>query len=317
MKAKAILTIIALLAIAALLTLYFTGTIEWKTCIGGGGITSIALALAGWWVNSSGSKAGQKTDNHIGKMSGGVTVGGNVTGCNVAGRDIINYYADPETNKLVKENSRKLDKLLAQQAQTNDPSRELELYRRIDEVTKEKDRLTAQLEEAKKYYESVRNPSKENEEAHRLLQEGKLEELHRLLPESKLREKEKQDDEQVRQDAVSRVIKGQAFEMDNEYAEAEKQYLRAVDICPSFDNFLVLGNYYFRQNNHAEAEAAYKKALAIASDDSEKAGTLNNLAVLHDDIHKYAEAEKEYAEALEIRRRLSAANPSAYEPYVA
>ena len=47
------------------------------------------------------------------------------------------------------------------------------------------------------------------------------------------------------------------------------------------------------------------------------ATTLNNLANLHSNKNELAEAEAEYAEALEIRRKLAAVNPSAYLPNVA
>ena len=46
------------------------------------------------------------------------------------------------------------------------------------------------------------------------------------------------------------------------------------------------------------------------------AGTLYNLAILQSDLQRYAEAEGNYTEALEIRRRLAAASPEAYEPTV-
>ena len=47
------------------------------------------------------------------------------------------------------------------------------------------------------------------------------------------------------------------------------------------------------------------------------AETLNNLAGLHSDTQRLAEAEAEYTEALEIYRRLAARSSEAYEPYVA
>ena len=51
--------------------------------------------------------------------------------------------------------------------------------------------------------------------------------------------------------------------------------------------------------------------------DSDVALTLNNLACLQDDLGRYAEAEKNYIEALEIRRRLALSNPEAYDSDVA
>jgi tetratricopeptide (TPR) repeat protein len=47
------------------------------------------------------------------------------------------------------------------------------------------------------------------------------------------------------------------------------------------------------------------------------ATTLNNLALLHRAKNELAEAEAEFAEALEIRRKLADINPSAYLPDVA
>ena len=40
--------------------------------------------------------------------------------------------------------------------------------------------------------------------------------------------------------------------------------------------------------------------------------TLNNLAILHDNLSRYSEAEKEYQEALKIRRELAETNRDAY-----
>lgn len=40
--------------------------------------------------------------------------------------------------------------------------------------------------------------------------------------------------------------------------------------------------------------------------------TLNNLAILHKDCYNFESAEKEYAEALEIFRKLATANPKKY-----
>ena len=45
--------------------------------------------------------------------------------------------------------------------------------------------------------------------------------------------------------------------------------------------------------------------------------TLNNLANLHSDTHDFKAAEKEYQEALSIRRELAKTTPEAYLPNVA
>ena len=70
---------------------------------------------------------------------------------------------------------------------------------------------------------------------------------------------------------------------------------------------------------YTEALEVYRR-LAAASPEAyepDVALTLNNLAILQDNLRRYAEAEGNYTEALEIRRRLAAASPEAYEPNVA
>jgi tetratricopeptide (TPR) repeat protein len=44
--------------------------------------------------------------------------------------------------------------------------------------------------------------------------------------------------------------------------------------------------------------------------------TLNNLGNLYADTQRHGEAEKAYGEALDLRRKLAAQNPAAWEPYV-
>lgn len=82
-----------------------------------------------------------------------------------------------------------------------------------------------------------------------------------------------------------------------------------------YDNkqFQLIGGLY------DESLAIYRRLAATEPDTYEPyvARTLNNLAVLHKDTQRYAEAEKEYSESLEIYRKLAAVNPAVYEPDVA
>ena len=70
----------------------------------------------------------------------------------------------------------------------------------------------------------------------------------------------------------------------------------------------------------------YKEALAIRrrlaqsnpqAYEPDVAGTLNNLASLYLNTHRFSESEEMFKEALAICRRLGQANPQAYEPDVA
>ena len=81
-----------------------------------------------------------------------------------------------------------------------------------------------------------------------------------------------------------------------------------------------------KQNRFQPCIQLYKEALGIwrrlAAGNQEihepaVAMTLNNLASLHYETQRLAEAEEEYAEALAIRRKLAVAHPEAYEPDVA
>jgi tetratricopeptide (TPR) repeat protein len=53
--------------------------------------------------------------------------------------------------------------------------------------------------------------------------------------------------------------------------------------------------------------------LATANPDayiSDVAQTLNNLALLHNNTNRYEQAEQDFQEALEIRRKLATVNPT-------
>ena len=83
----------------------------------------------------------------------------------------------------------------------------------------------------------------------------------------------------------------------------------------------VHGFYYawFAQklNRFNEAIAAYQYLLDIYNEPSDRATTLNNLAILYRDTQRMKEAEQAYGEALAIRRKLAETNPDAYLPDVA
>jgi len=79
--------------------------------------------------------------------------------------------------------------------------------------------------------------------------------------------------------------------------------------------------YFLKAHNQfSKAEKFYQKYLNdFASEISitERAMTLNNLAILHSDQNNYDEALKEFEEALQIYRQLAETNPHAYLPDVA
>jgi tetratricopeptide (TPR) repeat protein len=80
--------------------------------------------------------------------------------------------------------------------------------------------------------------------------------------------------------------------------------------------------FLYRQNDHTRAlqvgDQLYHEYKSRGdTEESDWAGFCNDLAILYADTQRPAEAEKLYAEALEIYRRLAVANPASYEPKVA
>ena len=85
---------------------------------------------------------------------------------------------------------------------------------------------------------------------------------------------------------------------------------------------LIFSQAKFLQENNQfkEAAEAYLEVLSYFREQGDLpnvAATLNNLATLHSDTHDFEAAEKEYQEALGIRRELAKTTPEAYLPYVA
>ena len=80
-----------------------------------------------------------------------------------------------------------------------------------------------------------------------------------------------------------------------------------------------IANLYWTKGDYDKA-LDIRRELAKTNRDAyiaDLAGTLYNLAVLHDDLKRYDKAEKEYKEALEIYRELAEANRDAYIGVVA
>ena len=76
--------------------------------------------------------------------------------------------------------------------------------------------------------------------------------------------------------------------------------------------------YHLVEDYYLQAlEECRERAKAFPFYKGHVATTLNNLAVLHDDLNQFSAAEKEYNEALDIRRKLAKDNPNAYLPDVA
>ncbi|NTV46952.1 MAG: tetratricopeptide repeat protein, partial [Chlorobiales bacterium] len=78
------------------------------------------------------------------------------------------------------------------------------------------------------------------------------------------------------------------------------------------EKMLIQGNIYYLRGNEKEAEKYYLMAIEKGN-----MAALNNLANIYRETGRNEESEAFFGEALEIRRKLSEANPEAYLPYVA
>lgn len=88
-------------------------------------------------------------------------------------------------------------------------------------------------------------------------------------------------------------ILGTLYQDTNRMDKAEREYLRAKEICEQLE---------------AENPSAYQPCLA---------NICNNLGALYADMNRMDKAEQKYLWAKEMQEQLSAENPSAYKPYLA
>ena len=114
----------------------------------------------------------------------------------------------------------------------------------------------------------------------------------------------------------SYIQAGEAAYQQGNYAEAEKQFLAALQEAENFgpeDPRLAtslnnLANLYEAQGKYTEAEPLYQRALtiyekALGPEHPNVATSLNNLAVLYEAQGKYTEAEPLYQRSLAIREK--------------
>jgi len=106
----------------------------------------------------------------------------------------------------------------------------------------------------------------------------------------------------------------------NRFADTCRYFELSIESEATKDNLFKYAYFLAEHNQFPKADNYYNQYLNQFANElslEEKAMTLNNLALLHDDQNKYEKASKEYEEALEIRRSLAKDNPQAYLPKVA
>jgi len=117
--------------------------------------------------------------------------------------------------------------------------------------------------------------------------------------------------------AKRHIFKAELFIDDFQFPQAERHYLQAATIYPSYDNNRAIAEFYYNLNKFHEALAYYQKCLTHAATPQERAGVLNDMGNAQYKNNAYPEAEASYQEALKIHKGLAEKNPDAYLPNVA
>lgn len=107
-------------------------------------------------------------------------------------------------------------------------------------------------------------------------------------------------DEAEQQQAEARILKANILHLENRFEEAEKQFKRAVDIYPSWDNMFTIATFYQFLNKFSKAEYYYYECLKEDINDTERVATLNNLGMIYFSKNEFDKAEDIYQKALEI-----------------
>ena len=155
------------------------------------------------------------------------------------------------------------------------------------------------------------------QEAVALFVSGKLDAAIACLADDKLIAREKALQQEQKQQAETRILKGRMLGLKFQFDEAANQFERARAIYPSWKTDQAAGVFHQELHHFDEAGVLYRSALNRAGSQEEKAATLHNLGNLQYTLQDYDGAKRNYEEALAIRRGLAAQSPEAYQSYVA
>jgi len=110
---------------------------------------------------------------------------------------------------------------------------------------------------------------------------------------------------------------GIIYDLRFDWPRAFAAYREAWELCPKPDYGFQYAVFAQRLNYFNEAIAAYETLLRIYTEPSDRATTLNNLAILYRDTQRIDQAEQAFGDALVIRRKLAEGNPDVLLPSVA
>ncbi len=231
-------------------------------------------------------------------------------------------------------------KLKEKFAAETDDLKQLQISAEIETTTGQIEQLKKTILDFAETITRIPNPSERQIEARKLFFAGDLDSARMLLENSR---EEMQDIKsralaaKSRNEAEAANI-GEALErLANDYLllaqstaanfsnpdrleDTCRYFEESIECLSLFNNLFAYATFLQNHNRHQLAIILYERIRdKFRTKISEKnyATTLNNLGILHKNTQAFAEAEKEYGEALAIYRRLAEANPAAYEPDVA
>ncbi|MGE0084631.1 MAG: tetratricopeptide repeat protein [Desulfococcaceae bacterium] len=205
-----------------------------------------------------------------------------------------------------------------------------ERNRAIAQLTEERDKARMMAGEWGKEYaeKNLKQVSEMYKEAYRYFLNGEIDQAMKTLDDAKMdqalaaaRKQKEEAEKAIQQSIENYMLKARLCIIGFQFAEAEKNFQKAVDAEPeNLENTFEFAVYLEKQNKELKALPLYEKALFLAEkrkNEGNIATVLNNLGNLYWNKNNYMSAEKAYSRALDIYENLSEANPSKYLLYMA
>ena len=211
-----------------------------------------------------------------------------------------------ELKDFLAQYTQELQERISELQKSLERSEELFKYKK-EELSKEINHLNLQIKEREDRIKNIilqykdkdiSQLSDDYQKAFTLFFEGKLKEALLLLNDSVLQESEKQQ-------AETRILKGQILFLRNKFPEAEKNFIRATAIYPSEENFYALACFYHNTKKHKNACKYFQKAINCSTNDVHKAQSLKGLGMEYIDLENIEKAELYTKKAIDILIRLS------------
>jgi tetratricopeptide (TPR) repeat protein len=245
---------------------------------------------------------------------------------------ILEQIANSEYDKDFKEIKGKLNKLLKTREEKEHEIKKL--YDQLASLETQRDTALARskelaeklaeenLDEVSELYKKAFGyfQNGEIEKALEVLDDAKMEAALRKVQQEEARIKQKEAKiKQKKKEAIGNfMLKAQLLIASLEFDRAEVYYQKAVKADETnLENVIEFANYLTKQRQFPRAQKLYEKALSVAKNEYDVAGTLNNLGTLYSDTNAHAQAREVYERALEIYEKLARDNPKAYLPDVA